>query len=307
MLDALGFREMYVTANGLRLHCVAAGDGPLMLFLHGFPEFWYEWKEQLKEFGKDHLAVAPDLPGYNLSDKPSGLEAYRGNVLVEDIRGVADHFRNGQKFILVGHDWGGALAWALAIAHPEYVQKLVIVNAPHPAIFARLLASNADQQSASQYMLMFRSPGAEAMLSANNYAALVGAVLCDLLKSGAFHEADKDAYLKAWAQPGALTGGFNYYRANHLGPPVPSEMAGVIGASGNLAPDPAQMIVRVPTLVIWGEKDTALTTHNLEGLDRFVPDLTVKRIPDGSHWVIHEKRAEVNGYIREFVREEVRG
>ena len=298
---------MYVTANGLRLHCVTAGEGQLMLFLHGFPEFWYEWKEQLKEFGKDHLAVAPDLPGYNLSDKPTGLEAYRGNALVENIRGLADHFRNGQKFILVGHDWGGALAWALAIAHPEYVQKLVIVNAPHPAIFARLLASNADQQSASQYMLMFRSPGAEGMLSANNYALLVGAVLGDLLKSGAFHDADKDAYLKAWAQPGALTGGLNYYRANHLGPPVPSEMAGVIGASGNLAPDPAQMMVKVPTLVIWGEKDTALTTHNLEGLDRFVFDLTVKRIADGSHWVIHEKPAEVNRYIREFVREGVRG
>lgn len=302
MVDAPGFREVYVTANGLRLHCVAAGEGPLMLFLHGFPEFWYEWKEQLKEFGKDFLAVAPDLPGYNLSDKPSGMEWYRGNVLVEDIRGLADHFRKGQKFILVGHDWGGALAWAFAIAHPEYLQKLVIVNAPHPAIFARLLASNSDQQSASQYMLMFRSPGAEAMLSANNYAALVTAVLGDLLKSGAFHAADKDAYLKAWAQPGALTGGLNYYRANHLGPPVPAAMAPAIGASDNLAPDPAQMTVKVPTLVIWGEKDIALTTHNLEGLDRFVPDLTVKRIRDGSHWVIHEKPAEVNGYIREFVR-----
>lgn len=301
MSDALDFREVYVTANGFRLHCMAAGDGPLMLFLHGFPEFWYEWKEQLKEFGKDHLAVAPDLPGYNLSDKPSGLEAYHGNALVEDIRGLADHFRNGQKFILVGHDWGGALAWALAIAHPELVQKLVIVNAPHPSIFARLLASNADQQSASQYMLMFRSPGAEAMLSANNYALLVGAVLGELLKTGALHEADKDAYLKAWAQPGALTGGLNYYRANHLGPPVPSEMVGAIDASNNVAAHSAQMMVKVPTLVIWGEKDTALTTHNLEGLHEFVPDLTVKRIPQGSHWVIHEKPAEVNGYIREFI------
>lgn len=301
MSDALDFREVYVTANGFRLHCMAAGDGPLMLFLHGFPEFWYEWKEQLKEFGKDHLAVAPDLPGYNLSDKPSGLGAYHGNALVEDIRGLADHFRNGQKFILVGHDWGGALAWALAIAHPELVQKLVIVNAPHPAIFARLLASNADQQSASQYMLMFRSPGAEAMLSANNYALLVGAVLGELLKTGALHEADKDAYLKAWAQPGALTGGLNYYRANHLGPPVPSEMVGAIDASNKVAAHSAQMMVKVPTLVIWGEKDTALTTHNLEGLHEFVPDLTVKRIPQGSHWVIHEKPAEVNGYIREFI------
>jgi epoxide hydrolase 4 len=301
MLDHPHFREEYVTATGLRLHCVAAGNGGLMLFLHGFPEFWYEWKEQLREFGRDHLAVAPDLRGYNLSDKPGGLEQYRVEVLLEDIRGLADHFRGGHKFDLVGHDWGGALAWAFAITHPERVRKLVIVNAPHPAIFTRLLAANAEQQSASQYMLLFRSAGAEAFLSAGNYAALVEAVLGDLLRRGTFTEKDKEAYLQAWSQPGALTGGLNYYRANQVGPPVPAEMAGEIGASQGLAADPAQWVVRVPTLVIWGEKDIALTTHNLEGLDKFVPDLTVKRIPDGSHWVIHEKPAEVNRYIREFV------
>lgn len=297
MLDAQ-FREEYVTANGLRLHCVCAGAGPLMLFLHGFPEFWYEWKEQLREFGRDHLAVAPDLPGYNLSDKPSKLERYRGDILVEDIRALADHFRGGRKFILVGHDWGGALAWAFAGAHPEKIEKIVIINAPHPAIFGRLLATNADQQSASQYMLMFRSPGAEAFLSANNHAALVEAVLGDLLRTGSFQESDKEAYLKAWSQPGALTGGLNYYRANQVGPPGAS---GENVAGGNAAPDPARWTVRVPTLVIWGEKDIALTTHNLEGLDQFVPDLTIKRIPDGSHWVIHQKPAEVNRYMREFL------
>lgn len=297
MLDAQ-FREEYVTANGLRLHCVCAGAGPLMLFLHGFPEFWYEWKEQLREFGRDHLAVAPDLPGYNLSDKPSKLERYRGDILVEDIRALADHFRGGRKFILVGHDWGGALAWAFAGAHPEKIEKIVIINAPHPAIFGRLLATNADQQSASQYMLMFRSPGAEAFLSANNHAALVEAVLGDLLRTGSFQESDKEAYLKAWSQPGALTGGLNYYRANQVGPPGAS---GENVTGGNAAPDPARWTVRVPTLVIWGEKDIALTTHNLEGLDQFVPDLTIKRIPDGSHWVIHQKPAEVNRYMREFL------
>ena len=292
------FREEYVTANGLRLHCMTAGDGPLMLLLHGFPEFWYEWKNQLKEFGRDHLAVAPDLPGYNLSEKPAELDQYQINVLVEDIRSLADHFRRGRKFTLVGHDWGGALAWAFAGAHPEQLEKLVIVNAPHPAIFARLLATNADQQSASQYMLLFRSAGAEAFLSANNYAPLVEAVLGDLLRSGRLDESDKQAYLKAWAQPGALTGGLNYYRANQVGPPAASESR----PSGNVGPDQAQCMVQVPTLVIWGEKDIALTTHNLEGLNQFVPELTVKRIADGSHWVIHEKPAEVNQYIREFIR-----
>lgn len=296
------FHDTYITANGLRLHCVTAGEGPLMLFLHGFPEFWYEWRHQLREFGSDHLAVASDLPGYNLSEKPAGLDQYRVEVLVGHIRDLADHFREGKKFILVGHDWGGALAWVFATLHPECLHKLVIVNAPHPAIFGRLLASDSDQQHASQYMLLFRSSVAESMLSANNYQALVDAVMGDLLKSGAFSEADKQAYQQAWSQPGALTGGLNYYRANHVGPPVPVGMEGAIGSSDAAALRVGSMKVNVPTLVIWGEKDIALTTKNLDGLGEFVPDLTVKRIAEGSHWVIHERPDQVNGYIREFIR-----
>jgi len=299
--EAHQFHDSYVAANGVRLHCVTAGEGPLIVFLHGFPEFWYEWKNQLKEFGADHLAVAPDLPGYNLSDKPRGLESYQVTELVEGLRALADHFRGGKPFILVGHDWGGALAWAFAIAHPESLHRLIIINAPHFAIFRRLLASDPDQQRASQYMLLFRSPQAEAMLSADHYKLLVDAMMGDLLRTGAFTPADKQAYLTAWGQPGALTGGLNYYRANGVGPPIPSAMEAEIVQSNATPADPAAMVVRVPTLVIWGEKDTALTIKNLEGLDQFVPQLTIKRIPDGSHWVIHEKPAEVNGYIREFI------
>jgi pimeloyl-ACP methyl ester carboxylesterase len=151
-------------------------------------------------------------------------------------------------------------------------------------------------------MLMFRSDKAEAMLSANNYAGLVNAVLAPGLKTGAFTEEDKTAYLEAWSQPGALTGGLNYYRAARVGPPPATPTGGEgDGANGNFAVDPEKLMVKVPTLVIWGEKDTALLTGNLEGLDQFVPDLTIKRIPEGTHWVIHEKPVEVDGYIREFV------
>jgi len=296
-------KDGYVNVNGVRLHYVSAGSGPVILFLHGFPEFWYEWKNQLDEFGKDHLAVAPDLRGYNLSEKPADVEQYRMNLLVEDIRGLADHFSRDKKFVLVGHDWGGAVAWAFAIAHPEYLQKLVIVNAPHFGVFGRLLASDPAQQTASQYMLMFRRPDAEQRLADSNYATLVNIVLDAGLKSGAFTKEDKAAYLKAWAQPGALTGGLNYYRANRVGPRAPGTGAEAAAASTAPPPlDPAMLMVKVPTLVIWGEKDTALLTQNLDGLDQFVPTLTVKRIPEGSHWVIHEKPAEVNGYIREFIR-----
>ena len=296
-------KDQYVKVNGVQLHCVTAGKGPLILFLHGFPEFWYEWKNQLADFGKDHLAVAPDLRGYNLSDKPADLDQYRVSYLVEDIRALADHFSHHQKFVLVGHDWGGAVAWAFAIAHPEMLDQLVIVNAPHPGVFARLLASDPKQQQASQYMLMFRSPQAEQMLSANNYETLVNIVLGAGLKSGVFTEEDKQAYIKAWSQPGALTGGLNYYRANRVGPPPAGQTAQENQTStGNFAIDPAALTVKVPTLVIWGEKDTALLTGNLDGLDQFVPRLTIQRIPDGTHGVIHEKPQQVDGYIRDFIR-----
>ncbi len=287
------------TASGVRLHCVTAGNGPVIIFLHGFPEFWYEWKNQLGEFGTDHLAVAPDLRGYNLSDKPGDVDQYRMSHLVEDVGALAGHFSHNRKFVLVGHDWGGAVAWSFAIAHPEALQKLVIVNAPHPGVFARLLASDHAQQYASRYMLTFRRPEAEQMLADGNYSTLANIVF----QAGAFSDEDKSAYLEAWSQPGALTGGLNYYRANRVGPPEPGRGADQASASAAAAPaDPRTLIVKVPTLVIWGEKDTALLTQNLDGLDKLVPRLTIKRIPEGSHWVVHEKPAEVNAYIREFIR-----
>ena len=295
-------KDVYVHANGIRFHCLTdGGHGELVMFLHGFPEFSYEWKDQLREFGKDHRVVAPDLRGYNLSDKPTNSSAYRVPVLLEDIRALADHFRKGRKLILVGHDWGGALAWAFAAAHPEYLDKLVIVNAPYPAVFGKLLAGDPAQQKASQYMFMFRSPQAEEKLTRNNYALLNRIVLEDLLKSGAMTPADQKAYMQAWSQPGAVTGGLNYYRANHLGPPAPPEVEAQIGPSDTEFGRDTQAVVRVPTLVIWGEKDLALPPANLDGLPPYVPQLTIKRIPDGTHWVIHQKPAEVNGYIRAFI------
>jgi pimeloyl-ACP methyl ester carboxylesterase len=286
-------KDEYTQINGIRLHYVSAGKGPLIIFLHGFPEFWYEWKGQLEEFGKDHLAVAPDMRGYNLSAKPAALDQYETKYLVEDVRALADHLGH-KKFILVGHDWGGAVAWLFAAAHPEYVEKLVIVNAPHPGVFARLLREDAAQQKASGYMLMFRGEKAEETLAANNYAMLASIVT----KGDSFTDEDRKAYLDAWSQPGALTGGLNYYRASRIGPPAAGG-----AAESSFSGDPAQFRIKAPTLVIWGEMDTALLTGNLDGLEQFVPRLTVKRIPDGSHWVIHEKPAEVNGYIREFLKQ----
>ena len=294
----------YAEVNGVRLHYARAGSGPLMMFVHGFPEFWYEWKYQIPEFSRDHTVVAPDMRGYNLSSKPTELSAYQMPMLVADLHGLADKLlkeTGGTKFTLVAHDWGGVVAWVFAALHPDMLDRLVIVNAPHPTLFGRLLREDPDQQRASQYMLMFRSAEAEATLSANNYERLTAMVLGAGLTNGTVTEDDRKEYVAAWSQPGALTGGLNYYRAAAIGPPAPSVQTAAAPAAGQPAAPP--LVVRVPTLVIWGEKDTALLTGNLTGLDTVVTDLTVKRVPEGTHWVVRENASEVNRLIREYVKQ----
>ena len=290
------FKHEYAKLNDIRLHYVTAGEGKLIMFLHGFPEFWYAWRNQLTEFGRDYQAVAPDMRGYNLSSRPADVEQYRMKYLVEDVRLLAEYLGH-KKFILGAHNWGGGAAWALALRHPDYLEKLIIINAPHPAVFERELRDNPAQQKASQYILMHRTPEAEQIISANNYALFDQTILSPGIKAGYFNEEDRQAYLEAWSQPGALTGGLNYYRAADLGPFTGEGDE----APGGSTTDPSLFTVKVPTLIIWGEKDRYLLTGNLNGLEEFVPDLTVKRIPDGSHWVIHEKPALVNSYIRDFI------
>ncbi|MHA1190690.1 MAG: alpha/beta fold hydrolase, partial [Promethearchaeota archaeon] len=279
------FKSEYAEVNGIKLHYIKAGpeDGELILFLHGFPQFWYMWRDQLLEFSKDYLVVAPDMRGYNLSSKPEEIEQYKPHQIVEDIRAlVVEHF-NRKKFILVGHDWGGVIAYPFANQHPNLVEKLIIINAPHPNIFAGLLSKNKDQQSSSQYVLFFRSQNAEGYLSASNYKNILSIIVTPEME---FTEDDKQMYINAWSQPGALTGGLNYYRAGGLKPPSQEEsINNLTDKQFELSP----VMINVPTLVIWAEKDTALTTHNLEGLNEFIPALTIKRIPEGSHWIINEQ------------------
>ena len=280
--------------NGIRLHTVSEGSGKLILFVHGFPEFWYEWKDQLAEFGRDHLAVALDMRGYNLSAKPAEVAAYKARHLVEDLRQLANHMGH-ERFVLVAHDWGGAVAWNFAAAHPGRLDKLVIVNAPHPVTFARELRDNPAQQRASAYMNLFRSDKAERVLSENHCQRLRRMTLdAWAANGGRASEQDHRAYLDAWTQPGALTGGLNYYRASPLHPP---------DESGSAIPaiNPDAFRVSVPTLVIWGERDEALLPGNLDGLEELVSDLRVERIPDGSHWVVHEQPDRVNALIRRFL------
>jgi len=289
-------KHQYAEVNGIRLHYVSVGTGRLIIFLHGFPEFWYQWRNQLEEFGRDYHAVAPDMRGYNLSSKPAEVNQYEVKHLVEDVLALVYHL-GYEKFFLVGHDWGGVVAWAFAISHPDLVEQLIVINAPHPRVFTRELRENPDQQKASRYILRFCSPEAEKILSSNKFAMLIDAVLTERLKNGYLTEKDLSAYLEAWSKPGALSGGLNYYRAAFMGP----LNNGREQVAGNFAPYLSSHIINVPTLVIWGEKDEVLLTDNLKGLEGFVSDLTIKRIPEGSHWVIHEKPVLINAFIREFI------
>jgi pimeloyl-ACP methyl ester carboxylesterase len=313
-------RHEFADVNGVRIHYAIErplseddeepaeheGELKLIVFLHGFPEFWYAWRRQLDEFGRDLIAVAPDMRGYNLSSKPAAVEEYDIGKLVGDVHELVKYLADRQhlraaRCVLVGHDWGGIVAWATAMAFPEIVERLVIINAPHPKIFERELRDNPKQQEASQYMAVFRSPQAEAMLSANNFAMMQETILGDGIRQGYISEDDRKAYLEAWSQPGALTGGLNYYRAAKLGPPGGGGPAGGGHDAFKTKHPAASFEVKMPTLVIWGEKDPYLLTGNLIGLDQYVPKLTLERIPDATHWVVHEMPARVNELIRDFL------
>lgn len=271
----------------MNLHALVAGDsGRLILFLHGFPEFSQAWHRQLDAFGHDHRAVALDLRGYNLSDKPAGVTSYALPRIVDDLRQVLLALSPDHPAFLVGHDWGGIAAWALARDNPGLLDRLVIINAPHPALFLRELRRRPSQMIASSYAAFFQCRGlAEAALRAFNYAALRKMVFGTSSKPQNFAPELRAAYRTAWGRPGALTGGLNYYRN-------PRALVRLARQS--------DWRIRVPTLVLWGEQDPALRPGNLIGLDALVPDLLVKRHSTATHWIAHEEPEWVNAAIRNF-------
>ncbi len=301
-------KEDYVEANGLRFHYVHAGDGPMILFLHGYPSFWYQWKDQLIEFGKDHFAVAPDLRGYNLTTIPKGTDQYQMKYLVEDIHQFADKVGKGKKFVLVGHDWGGLLAWVFAMYHPEMIDKLVIINAPHPMIFEREMRENPVQRWGSNYTFAFNNYDGyhwDEKLSANDFAGLTQGILGEQIKSGRYTDADVVAWKKAWSVPGALNAGLEYYRANHLNPPYneqhPASTIPTSWSAASVTEGAKSTTITLPTLVIWGLLDTALQQGNLSGMEKLVPNAHFKLYPRDTHWVSISKSKEVSQDIRDFI------
>lgn len=299
--------RMFEASGGVRLHLAEAGDpdAPPMLLLHGFPEFWGAWQDLMPRLAAGgRRVVAPDQRGYNLSDKPAGVDAYGVRPLTADVVALVDALNAeagadrdpSRRCVLVAHDWGGAIGWNVAIRHPDKLSRFVILNAPHPWKFWKGLRDDPAQQAASEYMNWLRRPGCEKPLAADGFKLLERFFL-GMEGAPWFTPEVRAAYHAAWGQPGALESMVNWYRASPLHPPLPQDAPS--GAAA-FELDPAQFVVRVPTLVLWGERDHALLPPLAEGLDRFVPDLRLHRLPDCSHWLAHERPDEIAGHILDF-------
>lgn len=284
-----------LAAARVDLHVVQQGEGPPILLLHGFPDHWAVWQPVMAQLCHSHHLMAPDLRGYNLSDKPVSILSYDIDLLVNDVLALVQAL--GGQCALAGHDWGGMLAWTVAARHPAAISHLVILNAPHPCRFAQQLRDDPEQRVASEYILALTADGVEQRLEEQNYERL-WSVVSDSGTTG-LTEKDRIECRDAWSQPGALTAMLNWYRAVNfkealLAPGV-SAVPDLGGATGH---------IEAPTLVIWGERDGSFPVACLNGLQQWVPKLTVHREPLGGHWLLREKPQLVAQLIEDFLRTE---
>jgi len=277
-----GIAHRFLDVRGLRMHVAEAGSGEPVLFLHGFPEFWYSWRHQLEHFRPHFHVLAPDLRGYGETERRG---PYDVPTLVGDVVGLLDAL-GIERVHLVGHDWGGALAWVTAIGAPERLRTLAVLNCPHPTIFRRKLW-RPRQLLRSWYIFFFQLPWLpERLLAMDDYRALMRMMIRDT-QPGTFTREDAKAYLRNWRN-GGLAGGINWYRA--------------AARKGFGIPDPAPLI-QVPTLLIWGEDDIALGKELTHGTDELVKDLRVHYLPNVSHWVQQEAPETVNRLLEEHFRQ----
>lgn len=293
MTSDLPLRHDYAQLDGVRLHYAECGSGneELVVLLHGFPEFWYSWRNQLSALGKRYHAVAPDMRGYNLSDKPPRVEDYRIDLLVEDVIGLI-HRLGASKAAVVGHDWGGGVAWAVAHKYPEHVSKLAVFQVPPAAAWRANITFR--QWRRSWYMLFFQLPRVpEWSIRRNNFAGLERVFKDTVVRKGCFSDGDIELYKEAMRQPGALTASINYYRANLRRVMFRRRY------ENNVKRDDR---IRVPTLFIFGEQDFAIIPETVRGVGNYVaaPYREV-RIPDSGHWVQNEAVDEVNSVLIDFL------
>ena len=287
-LPRVELAHRYADLGDLRLHYVEAGEGPLVLMLHGFPQFWYQWRHQIPALVEAGFrVVAPDMRGYNLSDKPPGVRAYRVELLARDVERLIVAW-GGEAADVVGHDWGAITAWIAAMRHPERVKKLAILNVPHPARFPDGLLSPM-QLLRSSYAFFFQIPRLpEEVIRAGEFALLRSVLRGDPVRPSTFSEEDVQRYVEAISRPGALTATINYYRALLRNP---GETRALLQR------------IEAPVLVIWGERDRFLSRRLSEPPHLWVPNLVrVKRLPDASHWVAEDRPLEVNTLLLDFLR-----
>ena len=284
LLDSV--RTSSVALSSICLHVAEAGpaDGLPTIMLHGFPEYWYGWRRQIDPLSEAGLRlVLPDQRGYNLSDKPGGIAAYHLDRLAADVIELADHY-GFAKFRLVAHDWGGLVAWWTASFYPERIERLAILNAPHPAIFGPYIRRHPTQLLRSAYVGFFQIPRLpEKRLSANDCAVLRQA-LATTSRKGSFTDADLNLYAAAWAKPGAMTGMLNWYRALRL-------------PRASTAPR-----VTAPTLILWGRRDHALASGLAEASLELCDDGRIEWYPEATHWVQHDAADAVNASLVAFLR-----
>jgi epoxide hydrolase 4 len=282
--DQSALREGYAEVGDGRLHYVEAGDGPLIVLLHGFPEFWFGWRLQIAPLAAAGFRVlAPDLRGYNLSSKPAGLAAYATDQLAADVRGLIRE-RGAESALLVGHDWGGTAAWATAMNHPEVVDRLAILNAAHPRRLQQGLRTPR-QLRKSWYFFFFQPPGLPERLVRASDWRFFRTFLRDARPP--YTPEDIERYVEAWSQPGAATAMLDYYRAAVRQSPK--------RAAAQLRP------IAAPTLVIWGQRDRYLGPELAEPARDDVPNLDrVERLPDASHWVHHDEAERVTQLLIDF-------
>jgi pimeloyl-ACP methyl ester carboxylesterase len=296
----------YANVNGIRLHYAESGSGDnLVILLHGFPEFWYSWRHQLIALGENYHVVAPDMRGYNLSDKPARVEDYRIEVLVEDVVGLIQHF-SARKAAIVAHDWGAGVAWAVAQKYPERVSKLAVLQVPPAAVWRANISLR--QLLRSWYMFFFQLPRLpEWAISRNGFAALDKTFTEKVARKGAFNGAEIELYKEALRQPGAVTAAVNYYRANVRRVMSQRKASGTAAANGETAIDQnkggGDGRIRVPTLFIFGEQDFAILPATVAGVGKYV-DAPYRelRIADSGHWVQNEAAEEVNAALLEFLK-----
>ena len=283
----LEFRVFHI--NGIALHVVLAGParGKPLLFLHGFPEFWFAWRHQIDHFvSSGYRVIIPDQRGYNLSDKPAGIASYSIDLLAEDVAGVLDSVTDSKAFV-VGHDWGAGVTWYLAARYSERVSRAAIMSGPHPRVFIKNLTINPTQLRKSLYSLFFQLPWLpERVLRRRDWAALVRA-LRDTSPPGVFSDRDLEQYKKSWARKDALTAMLNWYRAAILHP-------------SKFALDSKISRVKVPALVIWGRNDQFLDQALARESLLYCDDGHLEIFETATHWVQHEEPAQVNTLLSQF-------